>query len=224
MAQIIVVSSINHQSGKTLLAAHLAVMLSKDYKTAVFDSAGENSPLAKFIAQRYNLGLSKNITMHLPAYHTLLKSDFKELAEKYDAVILDAPDSSFFAKADVLITPVAQAAGLEAVSSANTMFASLVWDAKKRRAAEGKNAFRWVVVPNDDLTPQDYDRLSKTGKMSGFEVSPRLPRRDELAQGLKTGITVMDKDQQNLKNLFVMPDFYARRDLKKLADFIWQNK
>ena len=34
----------------------------------------------------------------------------------------------------------------------------------------------------------------------------------------------MDKDIKGLESLFKMPDLYARRNLKKLTDFIWQNK
>ena len=63
----------------------------------------------------------------------------------------------------------------------------------------------------------------KTGRFAGFEVSPRLPYRPEFAAGFKTGITALDKDHKILESLFKMPDLYARRDLKKITDFIWQN-
>lgn len=224
MTQIIVISSLNAQAGKTLLSAHLGVMLCKDYKIAFFDSAGENSALASFVAARYHLNLSKNYRLQVPVYHTLSKAELNNQAQNFDAVILDAPDPKFFPEADVLITPLARKEGLNALSSAEAPFAALIWDSKKRRAAAGKNAFRWVVVPNDDYTPEQARRLAETGRFVGFEVAPRLPRRTEFATGLKTGITVADKDNESLGNLFAMADLYARRDLKKITDFIWQNK
>ncbi len=224
MAQVIVISSLNAQSGKTLLSAHLSVMLCKDYKTALFDSAAEKSPLAAFIAARYHLNLSKNYNLFVPAYHSLTKTELTNNLSHFDAVILDAPDPNFFPEADVLITPVKGKSGLSALSEAKASFASLVWDAKKRRAAMGKNAFRWVVVPNDDFSSAEEQQLQKTGRFAGFEVAPRLPHRAEFETGLKTGITVMDKDIKSLESLFKMPDLYARRDLKKITDFIWQNK
>ena len=51
MTQIIALTSFNHLSGKTLIAAHLAVMLAKDYKTAVFEEANKQSSLSEFIAK-----------------------------------------------------------------------------------------------------------------------------------------------------------------------------
>lgn len=224
MVQIIVVSSLNTQSGKTLLSAHLGVMLCKDYKTAFFDSMGQNSALANFVAARYHFNLSKNYQLQVPTYFALSKTEITNQAKNFDAFILDAPEPKFFPEADVLITPVVGREGLLALSGPEAPFAALVWDSKKRRAATGKNTFRWVVVPNDDYTPEQIRRLAETGRFAGFEVAPRLTNRAEFATGLKTGLTVADKDQENLKNLFSMPDLYARRDLKKITDFIWQNK
>ena len=224
MAQVIVISSLNAQSGKTLLSAHLSIMLCKDYKTALFDSAAEQSPLAAFIAARYHLNLSKNYNLFVPTYHSLSKTELTNNLSHFDAIILDAPDSKFFPEADVLITPVKGKNGLDALNGAKAPFAALVWDAKKRRAAMGKNAFRWVVVPNDDFSSVEEQQLKKTGRFAGFEVAPRLSRRAEFETGLKTGVTVMDKDIKGLESLFKMPDLYARRNLKKLTDFIWQNK
>ncbi len=224
MAQIIIINSINNAAGKTLLTAHLAVMLASEYKTAVLDNAGENSALAMFIARRYNLNLSQKCNLPIPPYYSLQKEKFDTLKNTNDVLLLDSPDEKYFKHADILITPLYKEEGALSVSSPNSLYASLIWEAKKKRAAIGKNAFRWVVVPNDDYTDEQIEKISASAKTLGFQISSRLHRRNEYAAGLKNGITVLDKDLPELKTLFDLPDLYARRELKKLASFIWPAK
>ena len=81
-----------------------------------------------------------------------------------------------------------------------------------------------MVVPNDDYTDEQIEKISASAKTLGFQISSRLHRRNEYAAGLKNGITVLDKDLPELKTLFDLPDLYARRELKKLASFIWPAK
>ena len=206
MTQIIALTSFNHLSGKTLIAAHLAVMLAKDYKTAVFEEANKQSSLSEFIAKRCHLTISDKHALSLPTYHQLFKTNFKELSVPFDVVILDSPATEFLPLADIVITPLRHLEGFTSLSNAQSPFASTIWEAKKQRASKGKNTFKWIVLPNDD------------------DIAPRLENRAEYAQGIKTGITVIDKDIQSLKNLFDMSDLYARRNLKKITDFIWRNK
>lgn len=211
-------------SGKTLLTAHLSVMLAADYSAAVMDGATENSALAMFIAKRYNLNLGKNYKLPIAPYHSLQKEKFAELKDSCDVILLDAPDEKYFKYADVLLTPLCTKEGFNAVTASDSLYASLIWEAKKQRAALGKNAFRWIVIPNDDYTPEDIKKITEAGKILGFQLAPRLHRRPEYANGLKSGVTVLDKDQPELKTLFDLPDLYARRELKKLASFIWPTK
>ncbi len=224
MAQIIVISSLNTFSGKTLLAAHLAIMLAAEYKTAVLDSASGDSALASFIARRHNLNMSRGYNLLTPPYHTLHKETFESLNQSCDVLILDSPEEKYFKYADILLTPLHGKEGASSVASVGSMYASLVWEAKKHRAALGKNAFRWIVCPNDDYDADDKAKISSAGKIIGFQVSPRLQRRKEYAEGMKTGLTVLDKDLPDLKTLFDLPDLYARRELKKLVAFIWPDK
>lgn len=221
MVQVVVISSINKKSGKTLLTAHLSVMLAKEYKTAVFDGAN-NLALSDFIAKRHTLNLGKDYNLPIPDYKTLTKQNFENIAN-YDVVVLDSPDSKYFCYADIFITPMSGREGLSALSSGNSLYAGLIWEAKKQRAANNKNTFKWVVVPNDTYSTEEYQTLEKNSKLLGFSVAPYFTNRPEYEQGLKTGITVVDKDMPKLKTLFDLPDLYARRDLKKLTDFIWQN-
>lgn len=224
MAQIILISSINAASGKTTLAAHLGVMLAREYRTAVMDSAGGNSDLAAFIARRYTINLSRNINMPVPEYHSLDKNTFQEIQDKYDVILLDSPHEKYFKQADIWITPIRGEEGLKALTEKNSLYAALVWQAKKQRAAEGKNAFRWIVIPQEKYSAEINENLAQIGKFWGYAAAPVFPDRPEYAQGLKSGMTVLDKDLPALKTLFELPDMYARRDLKKLAEFIWSNK
>jgi hypothetical protein len=223
MAQVIVINSPTTQTGKTLLTAHLAVMLAKDYQTAVLDNVN-NSPLAMFVAKRYTLNLGKDYNLPIPQYYSLKKSVLSEIDSRYDAIILDSPDTEYFQAADVLLTMLRGKDALQNLTSQNSLFASLIWEAKKQRAAAGKNTFRWIVCPNDDYSPENMQQLKNAGRFLGFTVAPLLNWRDEYGKGLQQGITVSDKDRPELKTLFDLPDLYARRNLKKLTDFIWQNK
>lgn len=224
MAQILVINSSNTASGKTLLAAHLAVMLSRDYKVAVADSLKSESPLATFIAKRYNLNLTKNYNLPVPQYHSLHKDTLNDISSCYDIIILDSPDSEYFKYADIFLTPLRGSEGLNSLSLKNSLYASLIWEAKKQRAALGKNAFRWVVCPNDNYSSEQLRLLEQNSRFLGFSISPALGHREEYNNGLKQGLTVLDKDQPELKTLFDLPDLYARRNLKKIAEFVWQNK
>ena len=223
MAQIIVINSPNTGTGKTMLSAHLAVILAKDYKTAVLDDVN-NSPLAMFIAKRYTLNMGEHYNLPIPQYHSLKKGVLAELNNQYDAIILDSPDADYFQSADIVLTMLRGEEALQNLTAKNSLFASLIWEAKKQRAAAGKNSFRWIVCPNDNYSPENLQQLTNSGKFSGFTVAPLLNWRDEYGKGLQQGVTVSDKDRPELKTLFDLPDLYARRNLKKLTDFIWQNK
>ena len=85
MTQIIVVNSINQNSGKTLIAAHLGVLLAKDYKVALMDDVFK-SDLAYFVAKRHTLNLSKDYKLPVPEYVSLNKNTFSQ-TDKYDVVI-----------------------------------------------------------------------------------------------------------------------------------------
>ena len=97
MVQIVVINSINRYSGKSLVAAHLAVMLAKDYKVAVMDEFSK-SDLSDFVAKRHALNLSKDLNLAIPIYQTLNKENFSKIDE-YDVVILDSPSDKYFAYA-----------------------------------------------------------------------------------------------------------------------------
>ena len=81
-----------------------------------------------------------------------------------------------------------------------------------------------MVCPNDDYSSEQLRLLEQNSRFLGFSISPALGHREEYNNGLKQGLTVLDKDQPELKTLFDLPDLYARRNLKKIAEFVWQNK
>lgn len=222
MAQIIVINSINNASGKTLIATHLAVALAKNYKVMIMDECSK-SKIADFIAMRHVLNMNKNYNLPTPVYKSLNKQNFHE-RENFDVIILDSPNNTYFQYADIFITPLSSREGLESLTQKNSLYASLIWEAKKQRAHCGKSAFRWIVIPNDIYSQEDYQKLNGNSRFLGFSIAPHLTKRPEFSEGLEKSITVLDKDMPQLKTLFDLPDLYARRNLKKLTDFIWQNK
>lgn len=224
MAQFVILNSINAQTGKTLLAAHLSTMLVRDYKVAVLDSAGENSALALFTAKRYTLNLSSDYNLPVAPYFSLATTDLEKLKTQYDLLILDSPAEKYFKYADIFITPLRGEEGVNSVAQKNSLYASLLWEAKKQRAANGQNSFRWIVVPNDVYDNRQIEELKNHAPMLGYKIAPRLQTRLEYASGLSQGLTAPDKDLPRLKPLFSLADMHARREIKKLAEFIWQNK
>jgi hypothetical protein len=188
------------------------------------DSVGDNSLLALYIAKRYTYTLAHHSDLVLPRYHSLNKNILRETADQYEVVFLDSPDETYFPLADIFITLVSNSEDLRVLTEKNSPYASIIWQAKKARAAGGRNAFRWVVVPNGTFSEKDLADLSQSGKFLGFAVAPSLTKRPEYQQGLASGITVLDKDLPEFKSSFGLPDFYARRELKKIAEFIWQNR
>ena len=224
MAQIVVINSPDLQSGKTLFSAHLGVMLSSSYKTAVMDCVAGKTPLSMFIAKRYALNLADNCGLSVPNYISLEKDVLQETMSQYDVIVIDSPSDKYLKYADVLITILRENREISSLTEKDSSYVSKVWQAKKSRAADGKNTFRWVVVPNGDFSASQYDKLLQTGKFLGYSIAPQLKIRNAYSDGMKNGVTVLDKDLAAFKSSFLIADLYARRDLKKTSEFIWQNK
>lgn len=224
MTQIIILNSVNSRSGKSLMSAYLATVLSKNYKTALMDCGNSSKSTAFFAAKRQKINREKNLGLPIFDYFPFSKELFEKIRSDYDFVILDSPDVSLFYEADILLTMMSAREGLDSLKFKNSLYAMLVFNAKKQRAIQGKSTFQWLVVPNDDYDKQDLDAVKQNGMFLGFKLSERLQKNEKLSQGLQNGVTVLDMDLPKLKKEFDLPSFALRRNLKKIFEIMWQNK
>ncbi len=201
---------------QALLTAHFAIALSSKFKTAVVDCHLKNEILEMFLAKRHHLNMSKNIGLIVPAYFKYQKDTLKNLSGEYEFVISDIENLKNTHECDILLIALAEE-NLPEISAKSSPLSDAVWQAKKRCAATGKNAFLSVVLPFGD---KKIDEPLKDASMMGHLVAPFLSEYKIFEQGFNQGITCLDKDLPDLKKDFGAQDFFARRNIKKIIEFI----
>ena len=220
MTQLILVSSIGQKKGQTLFAAHLATILAETKKTALIDFEPQNKVLQNFTERRKHI--SHENKLHLTTAH--LQNNFsKETMQGFDFVVADAKDASLLEHADILVVLVSDDGVCELLKK-DSAFLSAVWEAKKKRAARGLNAFHFFVLPNGDFSAQNKEQLKKDAPIIGCQITPALKDNSAYAKGLNDGITVLDKNLPFFEKTFNQDDFFARRNLKQIVQFILPNK
>ena len=66
--------------------------------------------------------------------------------------------------------------------------------------------------------------MKKNASFAGYTLAPRILQNEAYGAGLKEGVTVLDKDMPFLEKKFNQDDFFARRNLKQILEFIWFDK
>ncbi len=224
MAQIIYVSKAGNAKGQTLFAAHLATILAENKKTALVDFHPQNHLLEMFVAKRHHFNLKEKQKLPVPAYVAYQKSTFAETASKYGFSVLDCSDPSLLKEADILITLVSEPAVALELANQKSDISTAIWNAKKSRAAKGKNAFKHIILPTISFDKQTTQKLQKAAQQMGYAIAPVLEQNKAYAEGLLEGIGVLDKNLPFFKNNFNEADFFARRNLKQILEFIFADK
>ena len=201
---------------QTLLTAHFAVALSSKFKTAVVDCHLKNEMLEIFLAKRHHLNISKNSGLTVPAYFKYQKDILKNLSDEYEFILSDIENLKNAQECDILVIPLLEEK-LPEITAHNSPLSEAVWQAKKRCAATGKNAFLSVVLPYGD---KKNTKTLKDALMMGYLVAPFLSDYHFFEHGFKQGVTCLDKDLPDFKKDFGAQDFYARRNIKKIIEFI----
>ncbi len=216
MKKIFVVSP-KQNKFQTIFAAHMAVALSGAFKTALVETSPKNDALQMFLAKRCHEGLKKNIDLSVPAYFKFEKNIFKNLEEEYAFLVADAQNFENIESCDVLVVMASDDQDIEALANQNGAFANMIWAAKKNRAKTGKDAFKCVVLPYQNL---DIRKLEQTLPMMGYVIGPKWEKNQIFIDGFQTGVTALDKNLPAFKKEFRADDFFARRNLKKIIEFI----
>lgn len=224
MAKIIVVSKLGRKKGQTLFAAHLAAFLATTHQTALVDFEPQNHILENFVAQRHFFNLKHNQNLPVPTYFEYEPNLLSKVLADFDFAVLDTQQESLLEYADIVLTLLSEKQEIEMIGTKNSAVSNMLWRAKMNRAKQGKNAFKHVLILNDLFDEKDIRVLTKNASLMGYIVAPCLKQNQAYAEGLKKGVTVLDKDMPFLLKNFNEDDFFARRNLKQILEFIWSDK
>lgn len=221
MAEIISISSFQNVKEQTLFALHLATFLAAEHRTALVDFLSGTHVLENFIAKRHYFNLKNNQNLPVPAYFENTKNLLSKILPDFDFVVLDDASGSLLEYADIVLTPVFDDLTVEMMCGRDSPLSKTIWQAKMNRAKKGKNAFKHVLIPSDLLKPEKINQLKQNASMAGYALAPSLIQNEAYKACLKDGVTVLDKDSSFLLKNFNQDDFFVRRNLKQILEFIW---
>ncbi|MEN9874681.1 MAG: hypothetical protein RL186_1578 [Pseudomonadota bacterium] len=162
-----------------------------------------------------------------------------QMATNNDIVIVDAPGANTPAScaahgcADTLITPLNDSfvdfdllAELDPVTGAvgkPSVYALMVWEARKMKAATKKSTIDWILVRNR-LSPLDAKNkrrvgsaLSALAQRIGFRVAPGLSERVIYREMFSVGLTLLDLTDEGAETAFTMSHVAARQELRDIV-------
>ncbi|HEV2365221.1 MAG TPA: division plane positioning ATPase MipZ [Caulobacteraceae bacterium] len=239
--RIIVIGNEKGGAGKSTIAVHLATcLLYEGARVAVADLDLRQRSTAAFFANR--LAWTAAAGVALPAPTSLEPTTLEELAQALaadvDYVIVDTPgsDTEFsraaHQRADLIVTPmndsfvdfgmlgVIDPVSLDLVRP--SLYAEVVWEARKRRAAEGGHSIDWVVLRNRlaSVEPRNRrrvdERLALLSRRVGFRAIAGLKDRVIYRELYPFGLTVADLSRQVRPVQVSLTHLAARQELRAL--------
>ncbi len=215
-AHIIIIDGASGTGKKTLCFELALVLLYNQQKTALVLS--DDSPL------RQTLELRKARFPELPLPTVLSRKDFSEKAGNYNAVIIPASASDELAAgAETFITLLPKNKRASSRFKQDVMYINNLWELKKKIASGYSRSLNWVVCENN-LTDKNADapsaELFQAAKMYGFRLCPPLNRRKAYLTNNR-GLSAQDKTATPLKDSLTYDDICAKREIIKLAEFIF---
>ena len=226
---VIVISSSTPNVGKTLLAINLSAALWTDnYKVKLY--APQNKEIYEFLEKRKKLCSEKHIKMPMPEIieritDNYIAGDNDDNREK-TVIIADIPtaenekNAEVFSLAHTLISAGKKVEDLQWNFSDSYM--ELIWKTKKNIAAGGRKYLNWIAVLNSDvkLTDNYEQKLQNNARRYGYRVAEPLHYRRAFCS-LDRGYCAADAAQFHKILPMSMEDVYARRDILKLTEFLW---
>lgn len=219
---IIVISSPKHKNGSSVLALNLAGALWNDgYQVGLFSSNPDE--IRKFLVSRIKFCSSQNIKLAQPK----LLTNINDLAG-LSAVIADISadkyqeNEAIFNAVHTLITPLNNENDIS--WQPDDEYLNFIWKIKKNQASQGKKYLNWIIVPYLQKSGSvEFLHLSEASRRYGFRIAPAIYYRDEYMH-ISNGFCSADLRDENLTHLMSLNDVYARREILKLADFIWKKQ
>ena len=103
-------------------------------------------------------------------------------------------------------------------------YLNFIWKIKKNQASQGKKYLNWIIVPYLQKSGSvEFLHLSEASRRYGFRIAPAIYYRDEYMH-ISNGFCSADLRNEKLAHLMSLNDVYARREILKLADFIWKKQ
>ncbi|GIU65923.1 division plane positioning ATPase MipZ [Candidatus Phycosocius spiralis] len=161
-----------------------------------------------------------------------------EMCAGHDIVVIDAPGADTPASrvahacADTLVTPLNDSfvdfdllAEIDPVTGnigKPSVYAEMVWQARKIKAATQGQSIDWVLMRNR-LSPLDAknkrrvgDALSTLAQRIGFRVAPGLSERVIYREMFTAGLTLLDLSDEGAAAAFTLSHVAARQELRDL--------
>lgn len=220
---VIVVSGTKRKRGNSVLALNLAGALwNDDYNVGLLSS--DTDTLQAFLQMRKMFCQVQKVSLFQPKL-------IKNMASMNDisALVADISADSYqeyegvFNAAHTLITPLNHEDDIS--WQANDEYLNFIWKIKKNQAAQGKKYLNWIVVPylKNENDEKSFSHLPEYSRRYGFRIAPAIYYRDEYMHVAK-GYCAADLRHKKLSKQMSLADVYARHEILKLADFIWQKK
>ncbi|WP_395780189.1 division plane positioning ATPase MipZ [Aquidulcibacter sp.] len=161
-----------------------------------------------------------------------------QMRASHDIVIIDAPGAdtpasrAAHACADTLVTPLNDSfidfdllAEIDPVTGdvgKPSVYAEMVWEARKLKAAQKGKPIDWVLMRNR-LSPLDAknkrrvgDALAALAQRIGFRVAPGLSERVIYREMFTAGLTLLDLTDEGAAASFTLSHVAARQELRDL--------
>jgi chromosome partitioning protein len=167
-----------------------------------------------------------------------MMDSLKRLSERNNFIIVDAPGGDTFlsrlahSAADTLITPLNDSfvdfdllgdvdpQSLEVARP--SYYAELVWDCRKKKAAQSRRPIDWVVMRNR-MSPLDARNKQRVGealdnlsRRVGFRIAPGLSERVIYRELFPMGLSLLDLSDAGSGVSFTMSHVAARQELRDL--------
>ncbi len=217
-AHIIIVDGASGTDRKTFCFELALILLYNQQKTALLLSA--DSPL------RQTLNIRKTEFPQLPLPAVLTREEFAQKSNEYNAVIIPtAATDELAAMAETYITLLPKDKKVASRFKQNVMYINGLWELKKKIAATHGRSLDWVVCENnlkEKYCSEPSAELFQAEKMYGFRLCPPLNRRNAY-QANARGLSAQDKSFAPLKESLTYDDICAKREIIKLAEFIFSS-
>ena len=217
-AHIIIIDG-QEGSGRNTFAFELALtLLYNAQRTALVLTP--DSPLRETVKKRKIL-MSEQLTPSI-----INRDDFYKEANKYQAVIIPRTDTTdnYAVAASTYITLLSTSKNNVQKFSKNIHYLNNIFELKKKIASTYGHSLNWIVCENNLKTTaidSPSEELEKISRQHGFRLAPPLNRRISYQNNIN-GISAQDKSLPFLKKELTYEDICAKREIVKLAEFIFR--
>ena len=201
----------------SFFAMHFAIALAENFRVALVNYDLSNDDLQSFMQKRQALCAKYDTSLPTPIYFSGRQNILEDLKRDFQFIILDGADLSQAKDCDTLLTIVTANKDVHCLTDQKSDCATKIWQARQQRALLRQKPFDWVVLP---VGPQNSKELFKKAPLAGYRPAPELVEESACIKGLQTGLTVLDKNIPCFIPFFKSEDFFARRNLKSIIEFV----